>query len=94
MSTEIDGELRAAFLPWHSDLVYVDEINHGPASSRPVTLPKNDGHDRLSSTRSRAYRPGWPRAPLPNASRISASSIAMSSMLRRAKYGWGAAKVP
>ena len=26
---EIDGELRAAFLPWHSDLVYVDEINHG-----------------------------------------------------------------
>ena len=39
---EIDGEQRGAFLPWHSDLTYVDEINHG-GILRPVTLPKRGG---------------------------------------------------
>jgi len=76
---EIDGELRAAFLPWHTDLVYVDEINHG-GIIRPVTLPKNDGRP-ASSTRSRPI--AGCRAISPSASRISASSIATSLMLRR-----------
>jgi taurine dioxygenase len=39
---QIDGEARGAFLPWHSDLVYVEEINHG-GILRPVTLPKRGG---------------------------------------------------
>jgi len=69
---EIDGELRAAFLPWHLDLVYVDEINHGGIirTARPAL-----------STGSRPI--AGCRAISPSASRISASSIAISSMLRR-----------
>lgn len=49
---EIDGELRAAYLPWHLDLVYVDEINHGGVL-RPVTLPRSGGQtgfiDRIAA---------------------------------------------
>jgi taurine dioxygenase len=39
---QTDGEARGAFLPWHSDLVYVEEINHG-GILRPVTLPARGG---------------------------------------------------
>ncbi len=39
---EVDGEERGAGLPWHSDLVYVEEINHG-GILRPVTLPERGG---------------------------------------------------
>ncbi len=34
----VDGELRGSWLPWHSDLVYVDRINRGGVL-RPVRLP-------------------------------------------------------
>jgi taurine dioxygenase len=39
---EIDGELRGGWLPWHSDLVYTDTINHG-GILRPVQLSKRGG---------------------------------------------------
>jgi taurine dioxygenase len=39
---EIGGELRGAWLPWHSDAVFVAEINHG-GILRPVELPAGDG---------------------------------------------------
>ena len=39
---EVDGEIRGAVLPWHSDLVYVEEINHG-GILRPHILPKRGG---------------------------------------------------
>lgn len=35
---EVDGELRGTWLPWHSDLIYVDKINHG-GILRPLTIP-------------------------------------------------------
>ena len=41
---EIDGEPRGGWLPWHSDLVYVDTINHG-GILRPVQLPEHGGGD-------------------------------------------------
>ncbi len=34
----VDGELRGTWLPWHSDLIYVDRINRG-GILRPVQLP-------------------------------------------------------
>jgi taurine dioxygenase len=41
---EIDGEPRGGWLPWHSDLIYVDRINHG-GILRPVHLPEHGGGD-------------------------------------------------
>ena len=41
---EIDGELRGGWLPWHSDLMYVDAINHG-GILRPIRLPEHGGGD-------------------------------------------------
>lgn len=39
---EIDGELRGKPLPWHSDLIYSPQVNHG-GILRPVTLPTKWG---------------------------------------------------
>ncbi len=39
---EVDGELRGGWLPWHSDLIYTDRVNHG-GILRPVQLPKSGG---------------------------------------------------
>lgn len=39
---EVDGQRLGGWLPWHSDLVYVDRINHG-GILRPVTLPERGG---------------------------------------------------
>ena len=81
---EIDGELRAAFLPWHSDLVYVDEINHG-GIIRPVTLPKNDGQtgfiDQIEA---------YSRLPRDLAERIENLSVIYRYVVdaSKAKYGW------
>jgi taurine dioxygenase len=41
---EIDGVPRGGWLPWHSDLIYVDRINHG-GILRPVRLPARGGGD-------------------------------------------------
>jgi len=40
---DVDGETRGAYLPWHSDLIYVDRINRG-GLLRPVTIPAAGGH--------------------------------------------------
>lgn len=40
--TEVDGEMRGTWLPWHSDLIYVDRINHG-GILRPIALPSRLG---------------------------------------------------
>ena len=40
---EVDGETRGAYLPWHSDLIYVDRINRG-GLLRPVRVPGRGGH--------------------------------------------------
>lgn len=49
---ELDGKPLAAWLPWHSDLIYVDQINHG-GILRPLALPKTDGEtgyiDKIST---------------------------------------------
>jgi taurine dioxygenase len=34
----VDGNMRGAWLPWHSDLVFVDQINRG-GILRPIALP-------------------------------------------------------
>jgi len=39
---DVDGTPLAAWLPWHSDLIYVDHINHG-GILRPLALPKSAG---------------------------------------------------
>ena len=39
---EVDGKKLAAWLPWHSDLIYIDQINHG-GILRPLALPKSAG---------------------------------------------------
>lgn len=39
---EVAAELRGGYIPWHSDLVYVDKINRG-GILRPVTLPRTGG---------------------------------------------------
>jgi taurine dioxygenase len=39
---EVDGKPLAAWLPWHSDLIYVDHINHG-GILRPLALPRSAG---------------------------------------------------
>ena len=39
---KVDGEPRGQWLPWHSDLVYVDQINHG-GILRPIQLPSRLG---------------------------------------------------
>jgi taurine dioxygenase len=41
---DVDGERRGGWLPWHSDLIYVDSINHG-GILRPVRLPEHGGGD-------------------------------------------------
>ena len=38
----INGEVRGGYLPWHFDLAYVDQINHG-GILRPHVLPKRGG---------------------------------------------------
>jgi taurine dioxygenase len=38
----VDGEYRGQSLPWHSDLIYVDKINHG-GILRPLVLPSRSG---------------------------------------------------
>ena len=38
----VDGERRGSWLPWHSDLIYVDRINHG-GILRPLKLPSAFG---------------------------------------------------
>jgi taurine dioxygenase len=38
----IDDKPRGACLPWHSDLVYVDRINHG-GILKPIGMPKTEG---------------------------------------------------
>lgn len=49
---DVDGEPRGSWLPWHSDLIYVDKINHG-GILRPVTLPSRWGQtgfiDKISA---------------------------------------------
>ena len=48
------GELRGQALPWHSDLIYVDKINHG-GILRPIKLPSHLGEtgfvDKISAYR-------------------------------------------
>lgn len=39
---DVDGEHLGNWLPWHSDLIYVDRINHGGVL-RPVELPSRLG---------------------------------------------------
>lgn len=39
---DVGGEVRGGYIPWHSDLVYVDKINRG-GILRPVTLPRAGG---------------------------------------------------
>src|SRR5581483_8888603 len=39
---EVGGEIRGGWLPWHKDIVYVAEINHG-GILRPVALPERGG---------------------------------------------------
>lgn len=39
---EVDGEVRGSWLPWHSDAVYLDEINHG-GILRPIEIPERGG---------------------------------------------------
>jgi taurine dioxygenase len=39
----VDGETRGAYLPWHSDLIYVDRINRG-GLLRPVRVPSRGGY--------------------------------------------------
>jgi taurine dioxygenase len=41
---DVDGEERGVWLPWHSDLIYMDRINHG-GILRPIVVP-----DRLGET--------------------------------------------
>jgi taurine dioxygenase len=38
----VDGNLRCSWLPWHSDLVFVDRINRG-GILRPIVLPSHLG---------------------------------------------------
>ena len=39
---DVDGALRGGYLPWHSDLVYVDKINRG-GILRPIHIPSSGG---------------------------------------------------
>lgn len=39
---EIDGELIGGWLPWHSDLTYVERVNRGGVM-RPLKLPEHGG---------------------------------------------------
>lgn len=53
---EVDGRLVGSFLPWHSDLIYLDKINRGgilralevsPETSRTGYIDKIAAYDRL-----------------------------------------------
>jgi len=50
--TEVDGVPLGAWLPWHSDLVHFDKINHG-GILRPLRLPSRGGEtgfiDKIAS---------------------------------------------
>lgn len=50
----VKGELLGQSLPWHSDLIYVDKINHG-GILRPIKLPSRMGEtgfvDKISAYR-------------------------------------------
>jgi len=39
---EVDGEPRGKPYPWHSDLIYAEQVNHG-GILRPITLPSRWG---------------------------------------------------
>ena len=39
---EVDGKPRGSWLPWHTDLIYVDKINHG-GILRPIKIPSKWG---------------------------------------------------
>lgn len=39
---EVEGKLRGGWLPWHSDLVYMDKVNRGGILA-PVQLPRSGG---------------------------------------------------
>ncbi len=39
---EVNGKQIGGWIPWHSDLIYTDTINHG-GILRPVQLPKHGG---------------------------------------------------
>lgn len=49
---DVDGQKRGSWLPWHSDLIYVDRINHGGVL-RPIKLPSAFGEtgfiDKISA---------------------------------------------
>ncbi|MCZ4344088.1 TauD/TfdA family dioxygenase [Sphingomonadaceae bacterium G21617-S1] len=53
----VNGELRGNWLPWHSDLIYVEKINHG-GILRPLKLPSHLGQtgfiDKISAYESLA----------------------------------------
>jgi taurine dioxygenase len=40
---EVDNEERGAYLPWHSDLIYVDRINRG-GLLRAIDIPSRGGY--------------------------------------------------
>lgn len=42
----VDSAFRGSWLPWHSDLIYVDRINRG-GILRPVRLPGRLGQNRF-----------------------------------------------
>ncbi|MGE3745326.1 MAG: TauD/TfdA dioxygenase family protein [Sphingomonadaceae bacterium] len=50
----VKGEMLGQSLPWHSDLIYVDKINHG-GILRPIRLPSRMGEtgfvDKISAYR-------------------------------------------
>lgn len=52
---DVDGEPRGTWLPWHSDLIYVDRINRG-GILRPLVLPGRLGEtgfiDKIAAYRS------------------------------------------
>lgn len=52
---EVSGERRGGWLPWHSDLIYVEKINRGGILS-PVQLPANGGQTGFIDQISAYYR--------------------------------------
>jgi taurine dioxygenase len=64
---EIDGERRGGWLPWHSDLIYVDTINHGGILARCAYATRRRA-SWTRSTRSRGSSTRWcSRSPRPAA---------------------------
>lgn len=40
---DVHGDVRTGYMPWHSDLIYVDRINHGGALKVTV-IPSREGY--------------------------------------------------